>query len=29
MLSRAVAWKIIDSNPAKAGVDNPRRQRHY
>jgi hypothetical protein len=26
LLSRAVAWKIIDSNPAKAGVDNPRRQ---
>jgi integrase len=25
-LTRAVAWKIIDSNPAKAGVDNPRRQ---
>ncbi len=27
MLNRAVAWKTIDSNPAKAGVDNPRRQR--
>ncbi len=26
VLNRAVAWKIIDSNPAKAGVDNPRRQ---
>jgi integrase len=26
LLNRAVAWKIIDSNPAKAGVDNPRRQ---
>jgi integrase len=25
LLNRAVAWKIIDSNPAKAGVDNPRR----
>jgi integrase len=25
-LNRAVAWKIIDSNPAKVGVDNPRRQ---
>jgi integrase len=24
--NRAVAWKIIDSNPAKAGVDNPRWQ---
>ena len=27
VLNRAVAWKIIDSNPAKAGVDNPRRRR--
>jgi integrase len=26
VLNRAVAWKIIDSNPARAGVDNPRRQ---
>jgi hypothetical protein len=26
VLNRAVAWKIIDSNPAKVGVDNPRRQ---
>jgi integrase len=26
VLNRAVAWRIIDSNPAKAGVDNPRRQ---
>jgi integrase len=26
VLNRAVAWKIIESNPAKAGVDNPRRQ---
>jgi integrase len=26
VLNRAVAWTIIDSNPAKAGVDNPRRQ---
>jgi hypothetical protein len=26
LLNRGVAWKIIDSNPAKAGVDNPRRQ---
>jgi integrase len=26
LLNRAVAWKILDSNPAKAGVDNPRRQ---
>jgi integrase len=26
VLNRAVAWKIIDSNPAKAGVENPRRQ---
>ena len=26
LLNRAVAWKIIDSNPAKAGVDNPRRR---
>jgi hypothetical protein len=26
VLNRAVAWKIIDSNPAKAGVDNPCRQ---
>jgi integrase len=26
VLNRAVAWKIIDSNPAKSGVDNPRRQ---
>jgi integrase len=26
VLNRAVAWKIIDSNPAKAGVDNPRRR---
>jgi len=26
LLNRAVAWKIIDSNPAKVGVDNPRRQ---
>jgi integrase len=26
VLNRAVAWKITDSNPAKAGVDNPRRQ---
>ena len=24
LLNRAVAWKIIDSNPAKVGVDNPR-----
>jgi integrase len=26
VLNRAVAWKIVDSNPASAGVDNPRRQ---
>ena len=26
VLNRAVAWKILDSNPAKIGVDNPRRQ---
>src|SRR6266540_565868 len=26
VLNRAVAWRIIDSNPARAGVDNPRRQ---
>jgi integrase len=26
LLNRAVAWKILDSNPAKVGVDNPRRQ---
>jgi integrase len=26
VLNRAVAWKILDSNPAKTGVDNPRRQ---
>jgi integrase len=26
VLNRAVAWKIIESNPAKVGVDNPRRQ---
>jgi integrase len=26
VLNRAVAWEILDSNPAKAGVDNPRRQ---
>jgi integrase len=26
VLNRAVAWEIIDSNPAKVGVDNPRRQ---
>ncbi len=26
VLNRAVDWKIVDSNPAKAGVDNPRRQ---
>ena len=26
VLNRAVAWNIIDSNPAKIGVDNPRRQ---
>ncbi|HEU0247341.1 MAG TPA: hypothetical protein VFR38_09690, partial [Gaiellaceae bacterium] len=26
VLNRAVAWRIIDSNPAKVGVDNPRRQ---
>jgi integrase len=26
LLNRAVAWRIIDANPAKAGVDNPRRQ---
>jgi integrase len=26
VLNRAVAWTIIESNPAKAGVDNPRRQ---
>jgi integrase len=26
VLNRAVAWKVIDSNPAKVGVDNPRRQ---
>jgi hypothetical protein len=26
LLNRAVAWKIIDSNPARAGVDNPRRR---
>src|ERR687898_1040854 len=25
-LNRAIAWKILDSNPAKTGVDNPRRQ---
>jgi integrase len=25
VLNRAVAWNIIDSNPAKTGVDNPRR----
>jgi hypothetical protein len=26
LLNRAVAWKVIDSNPAKVGVNNPRRQ---
>jgi integrase len=26
VLNRAVAWKILDSNPARVGVDNPRRQ---
>jgi hypothetical protein len=26
VLNRAVAWKIIDSNPAKVGVDNPHHQ---
>ncbi|MEX2557799.1 MAG: site-specific integrase [Actinomycetota bacterium] len=26
VLNRAVAWRIIDSNPARTGVDNPRRQ---
>jgi integrase len=26
ILNRAVAWQIIDSNPARTGVDNPRRQ---
>jgi integrase len=26
LLNRAVAWRILDSNPAKTGVDNPRRQ---
>ena len=26
VLNRAVAWRILDSNPAKAGVDRPRRQ---
>src|SRR6266511_4134037 len=26
VLNRAVAWRILDSNPARAGVDNPRRQ---
>jgi hypothetical protein len=26
LLNRADAWKILDSNPAKVGVDNPRRQ---
>jgi integrase len=26
VLNRAVAWKILYSNPAKVGVDNPRRQ---
>jgi len=26
VLNRAVAWRILDSNPAKTGVDNPRRQ---
>ena len=26
MLNRAVAWKLIDENPAKHGVPNPRRR---
>jgi integrase len=26
VLNRAVAWRILDSNPARAGVDNTRRQ---
>ena len=26
MLNRAVAWKLIDDNPAKQGVPNPRRR---
>jgi hypothetical protein len=26
VLNRAVARQILDSNPARAGVDNPRRQ---
>jgi len=26
LLNRAIAWKVIDSNPAKSGFDNPRRQ---
>jgi integrase len=26
VLNRAIAWTIIDSNPAKAGVENPHRQ---
>lgn len=27
VLTRAVAWGLIDSNPAKVGVDNPQRRR--
>src|SRR5712691_6137487 len=27
MLARAVVWGMIDSNPAKQGVDNPQRRR--
>jgi integrase len=26
VLNRAVAWKLIDDNPAKRGVPNPRRR---
>ena len=27
VLARAVAWGMIDVNPAKQGVDNPQRRR--
>jgi hypothetical protein len=27
VLARAVVWGMIDSNPAKQGVDNPQRRR--
>jgi hypothetical protein len=27
VLARAVVWEMIDSNPAKQGVDNPQRRR--